>query len=327
MPEHDSNGGDVFYVIGFTEQDIVKGALSRTMQLSTEILKMMAALHQQYGPLAQAANRGSMVKKLVEIYCLDAFIGSGEDDTFAQRFGRKYQLVDFYNETAFSLSNQCHIQLPAVIGKLTRAELPKHVGIGMRSECFTLALTVNLDARIQARPRQVYVAPFFLRSAHLFFINSDNRLRPAALIRWRFRCPDAPLLARSFVTGVAFLPSSTAMALSRRFRSAFNSLTMPWVFNIPPVQLNWRAVIVADLARTRADNFRSTCWWHRPKLRSLLGQESLLLSGHFLRHREQELSVAGLHTAKEKPEALECAPISTRAAPRELCGLPLGNFG
>lgn len=137
MPEPQLSGEDVFYAIGFTGQNILGGALFRSMQLSSENSKMMAALYQRFGALAPAAERGLVVKKMIEVYFLDPF-AFGDDDTFEKRFGNKYQVVDFYNETAFALSNQYKIQLPPVIGKLTRAELPKQLGISMRGGCFTL---------------------------------------------------------------------------------------------------------------------------------------------------------------------------------------------
>jgi hypothetical protein len=135
VPEPELKGEDVFHVIGFTGQDILDGALFRSLQLSTDNFKMMAALHQQFGALGQAAERGLVVKKLIEVYFVDSFV---DDGTFQQRYSKKYQMVDFYNDTAFTLSNQYRIQLPPVIGKLTRVELPKRFGISMQSQCFTL---------------------------------------------------------------------------------------------------------------------------------------------------------------------------------------------
>ncbi len=66
---------------------------------------------------------------------------------------------------------------------------------------------------------------FFLFSAHLFFISIDNRLRPAAVRRWRFLAGAASFLADTFVATarVEFAPSNAAIALSRRFLSAFSS--------------------------------------------------------------------------------------------------------
>lgn len=67
-----------------------------------------------------------MVKKLVEVYFANSFVG---DKAFTNRYGDKYQLVDFYNETALQLSSQFRIQLPPVIGQITRANLPEQFGI------------------------------------------------------------------------------------------------------------------------------------------------------------------------------------------------------
>jgi hypothetical protein len=137
MPEPGIRTEDVFYAIGFTRQDILNGAQIRSMQLSSENLKMLDVLHTQFGALAHAAERGLLVKKMIEVYFLNPF-AFGDDDTFEQRFGVNFQVVEFFNETAYTLSNQYNIQLPPVIGKLTRTELPKQLGISMRAPSYLL---------------------------------------------------------------------------------------------------------------------------------------------------------------------------------------------
>ena len=70
---------------------------------------------------------------------------------------------------------------------------------------------------------------FFLFAAHRFFINIDNRLRPAAVRWWRFLRACAPLLESSWIALLAppvFAPSSAAIALSSRFLSALSSDTI-----------------------------------------------------------------------------------------------------
>ncbi len=135
MPEPQPSAGDTFHIIGFTREDILNGALMRSLQLSTENLKMMGALAQRLGPLSQAVERGLVVKRMIEVYFLDPFVAHDTED-FEQKYG-KYQVVDYYNETALKLSGQFGIQLPPVIGKITRAELPDAIGISMKGMCFT----------------------------------------------------------------------------------------------------------------------------------------------------------------------------------------------
>ena len=125
---------DLFYEIGFTHDDILAGALIRSLQLSTEHLRMMGELAKKYGPLSLAAKSGHVVKKMVEVYFVNSFV---DDEAFAKRYGNKYQLVNLYNETAFELSNKFGIPLPPAIGKITRAELPEHLGISMQFPSYT----------------------------------------------------------------------------------------------------------------------------------------------------------------------------------------------
>ena len=72
---------------------------------------------------------------------------------------------------------------------------------------------------------------FFFLSAHLFFIKTDNRSRPAA-VKWRFRFLGDPLVAGMLRS---VLPSSSAaIARSRRFLWAFSSDTILCVSKLAP---------------------------------------------------------------------------------------------
>jgi hypothetical protein len=80
-------------------------------------------------------------------------------------------------------------------------------------------------------------APFFLRSAHLFFIISDSRFLPSAL-RW---LPFLPLrmtnVGAELFPGLVFatsVPSSAVMARLRRSLSFFNSDTIAVISMVPP---------------------------------------------------------------------------------------------
>jgi hypothetical protein len=138
MLERELKDDDVFHVIGFTRENVARGMQLRTMRLSEENLKAGMLLHQRLGNLSAAAQRGLVVKKLVEVYFLDPF-SFFEDDTFEKRFGDKYQVVEFYNEDAFTLCEHYHIELPPVIDRLMRADLPKPLGTSMQFPCFLLA--------------------------------------------------------------------------------------------------------------------------------------------------------------------------------------------
>jgi len=95
---------------------------------------------------------------------------------------------------------------------------------------------------LQSNSQQIFYAalrltvPFLLRSAHLFFIISDNRFLPSAVRR------RPPFLALTKVGAASFLelvlapsiPSSAAIARLRRSLSFFNSDTIATMFTIPP---------------------------------------------------------------------------------------------
>jgi hypothetical protein len=131
---------DVFHIIGFTNDDIAKGIQLRAMRIQDENMKLMIALHKQLGPLAVAAQKGLVVLKPLEVYFLDRFVGL-DDDSFETQFGKQFQVVDYYNDTALALSKRFSITLPKVIGKITREQLPKHIGISIRAITYDLLAT------------------------------------------------------------------------------------------------------------------------------------------------------------------------------------------
>jgi hypothetical protein len=114
MPELELKSDDEFHAIGFTSQDILAGTRAHLMQR-----------------LMDEPTSGVAVSKLIEIYYVEA---SGEADgkDFQQRYGTKYVAVYFYNQIALTLFKQYGIELPPVIGKTSRAELPKGLGTSVR---------------------------------------------------------------------------------------------------------------------------------------------------------------------------------------------------
>jgi hypothetical protein len=123
-------------------------------------------------------------------------------------------------------------------------------GLGSDGKCHRLsAFNSTILKSNQISQHNFYAAlrlavPFFLRSAHLFLIMSDNRFLPSAVI-----C--RPFLAfRMIKVGAALfservlapsVPSSAAMARLRRSLSLFNSDTIAPMSTIPPLiqSLSW----------------------------------------------------------------------------------------
>jgi hypothetical protein len=81
------------------------------------------------------------------------------------------------------------------------------------------------------------VEPFFLRSAHLFFIMSDNFFRPSALRRLPFLPFRTTNVGAALFPGTVLttsVPSSAAMARLSRSLSFFNSVTIAVISMILP---------------------------------------------------------------------------------------------
>jgi hypothetical protein len=107
MTQHELNDDDVFHVLGFTNRDI----------LSEAHMALMRKLPVRPGP------------KLVEVYALDSVTAP---DPAAFKLYGDYVSVYFYNDTALTLSRDFGIELPPVIAKITRANLPVGVGTSIR---------------------------------------------------------------------------------------------------------------------------------------------------------------------------------------------------
>ena len=132
------NPDDVFHIIGFTRQDILKGAQIRMMQLSTLNLQAMEELWRRVGSLAMAVANGIVIREYVEVYFLSPFDVPGMVD-MAERYGEDYQQVEFFNATALQLCRHYGIEIPPVIGQTTRAELQEPYGTSMRFPSYSRA--------------------------------------------------------------------------------------------------------------------------------------------------------------------------------------------
>ena len=117
---------DVFHVTGFTAQQISDGAMSRMMNLWSGNLRHMEELRRRFGSLGSAAAAGVLARELVEIYGLPSS-GAEGDVNLRERYGTDYQSVEFLNDAALRLCQELKIDLPPLIGRTTRAELPPHL--------------------------------------------------------------------------------------------------------------------------------------------------------------------------------------------------------
>jgi hypothetical protein len=123
-----SSPADVFHVIGFTAKHLSDGAMSRMMNLWNGNLRKMAELRRRFGTLGSAVAAGVLARELVEIYGLASFErGAGSDGR--EQYGADYQSVEFLNDAALRLCQEFQVNLPPVIGRTTRADLPPHLEV------------------------------------------------------------------------------------------------------------------------------------------------------------------------------------------------------
>ncbi len=135
--EEGLNPSDVFYIVGYTTESIGGGSLIQLMGLSTLVLKSNETLSKQLGPLVPATRAGEAKRHIFEIYSVTPFLFGGVVPAAIkkiEKLGGPYMAVEFVNDVAYNLCSEYQIQLPAVIGKTTRAELPPppYLGITMR---------------------------------------------------------------------------------------------------------------------------------------------------------------------------------------------------
>ncbi len=117
---------DVFHVTGFTAQQVSDGAMSRMLDLWSGNLRRMEELRRRFGSLGSAAAAGLLAREVVEIYGLPP---SGPDAEIVAReqYGGDYQSIEFLNDAALRLCQELQIDLPPLIGRTTRAQLPQHL--------------------------------------------------------------------------------------------------------------------------------------------------------------------------------------------------------
>jgi hypothetical protein len=135
---------DIFHIIGFTTQNILDDSQMKLTGLGHVVLKRNEELWRQIGPLVAAEQAGKVTRHIFEVYSITPFVfGSGDDLPAAiKRLGNEsYMDVEFLNDAALKLCSEYGIQLPRVIGKITRAELPPppHLGITTKGVCYKRA--------------------------------------------------------------------------------------------------------------------------------------------------------------------------------------------
>lgn len=135
MKEKLSQPSDLFHVIGFSETDVRRCSRTRSLDISEEGFKTVAEINRNSSVLWEAERQGRVVKLLIEVYFLDRR-SLRADDAFEVRYGRQFQIVRYYNDTAMYIAKKNRIELPPVLTTIARTDLPKELGTGIRDYYF-----------------------------------------------------------------------------------------------------------------------------------------------------------------------------------------------
>jgi hypothetical protein len=130
ISEPEQKPSDPFHVVGFTEAEVKSGLISRSLGISEEGFKTVAALGRKGSPLWQAAQEDRVAKRMIEIYFLDL-----RRSTVAGYLGvdvKQFRMLHFYNDTALDVINIIALELPPTISTAIRADLPAKLGVGVR---------------------------------------------------------------------------------------------------------------------------------------------------------------------------------------------------
>lgn len=119
---------DVFYVIGYTNEQVLQGGIHRLLSLDAHRISNLNALHEKFGALEPAAARGLVVEELLEIYSAMRLAGNPYGDVFE---------IVFINDVALRMCRQSGIRTPRVVKKITRSEIPPSVGLLMTQKTYT----------------------------------------------------------------------------------------------------------------------------------------------------------------------------------------------
>jgi hypothetical protein len=135
ISEPELKPSDIFHVVGFTAAEVKSGAISRSLEISEEGFKTVAALGKKGSPLWEAAQADHVSKRLIEVYFIETR-GSRENVALAESYGREFQIIHFYNDTALEIIKAAGISIPAVVAAVSRADLPAKLGVGIRDFYF-----------------------------------------------------------------------------------------------------------------------------------------------------------------------------------------------
>jgi hypothetical protein len=135
IPEPEQKPSDLFHIVGFTEVEVKSGAISRSLGISEEGFRTLAALGKKGSPLWEAAQKDRVEKRLIEVYFLD--LRSSPDATFPRVKGKGFRMIHFYNDTALEIINAIPLALPPIISTAARKDLPAQLGVGVRDYYYT----------------------------------------------------------------------------------------------------------------------------------------------------------------------------------------------
>src|SRR6266704_2360952 len=123
-----SKPDDVFYVVGYTNEQVVEGGIRRIMSLDAHLMNSLNALFQKFGALQAAAANGFVVEEIVEIYTAMHLPGNPYGDLFE---------IAFLNDVALRMCRLNNVRLPAVLKKIIRSEVPSSVALLMTKKIYT----------------------------------------------------------------------------------------------------------------------------------------------------------------------------------------------
>jgi hypothetical protein len=119
---------DIFYVVGYTNDQVSEGGISRLMKLSDHVMSALASLHHKFGALAQAAANGWVVEEPIEIYSVPRIDGNPYGDAY-------FEFV-FLNDVALRMCRLKNVRVPTVLKKIMRSEIPGSVSALMRNTIY-----------------------------------------------------------------------------------------------------------------------------------------------------------------------------------------------
>jgi hypothetical protein len=119
---------DVFYVIGYTNDQVTGGDINSIMSLSSLLMNNNLVMNQKFGPLQAASANGLVVEEPVEIYTAMRLPGNPYGDLFS---------IVFMNDVALRMCRLNGVRLTRVLKKVTRSEVPTSASALMKDKIYT----------------------------------------------------------------------------------------------------------------------------------------------------------------------------------------------